>query len=197
LQVPKKHLPIVGILGIIVIAAAGGGIYYYQFIIPHNVVSYTPVHRLVFMTAIIFESGGFNVTNTAFLNQTTLPSFNATYGPDLSRVTYQNYTGASDHRTIDARVGDTVTFYIHGLSATGSNAGLQSSTGHGFAISGPTLPLVNSGGPIPCAPSPPCIPFNQWFTVTVTFSVAGTYIYFCTTPCSPLHGNMNGNIMVS
>jgi plastocyanin len=197
LQVPKRHIPIVGILGIIVIAAAGGGIYYYQFVVPHNVTAYTPVHRLLFMSAIIYESGGFHVNDTAYLNQTTIPSFNATYGPDMSGVKYQNYQGSSDNRTIDARVGDTITFYIHGKSATGSNAGLQTSTGHGFAISGPAPPTVDSGGPIPCAPSPPCIPFNQWFTVTVTFTVAGTYTYFCTTPCSPLHGNMDGSIVVS
>ena len=195
MQAPKRHIPLVGILGLILIAAAGGGIYYYQFILPHVTNAYTPVHRLVFMTAVIEEVGGFHVNNTVILNQTSLPAFDVNKGANLTEVQYQNYQGAADNKTIEARVGDKITFYIRGVSATGCAP--DCSTGHGFAISGPSLPTVVSGGPLPCPGTPPCIPFNQWYTVTVTFTAAGTYAYFCTTICSPLHGNMNGHILIS
>ncbi len=196
MQVPKKHLPFVGLLGLIVIVAAGGGIYYYQFVIPHITVTYTPVHRLVIMTAIIFEESGFHVNDTAYLNQSSLPPFDSTNGANLTRVEYQNYPGNSDNRTVEARVGDKITFYIKGLPT--KDPMLQDSTGHGFEISGPAPVTVNAGGPEPCSTSPPpCIPFNTWYTVTVTFNASGSYRYFCTLFCSPQHGLMDGNIVVT
>ena len=121
MHVPKKHFPIVGILGIIVIAAAGGGIYYYQFVIPHATTTYTPVHRLVFMTATIVEGSanghGFAIYGASYLNQSKLPDFNQSYGPVLTGVKYTNYT-VSSSTDIDARVGDNMTFYIRGISDT-------------------------------------------------------------------------------
>jgi hypothetical protein len=73
MQVPKKHFPIVGLLGLLAVAAAGGGVYYYQFVLSHATVTYPPSHRLVFMTAIVQEEGGFHIFNTAFLNRRELP----------------------------------------------------------------------------------------------------------------------------
>ena len=108
----KKHFPIVGLLGLVVVAAAGGGIYYYQFVLSHTPVTFTPSHRIVFMTAIIQEQGGFHITNTAFLNQTNLPGFDPSKGYNLTGVDYHKYQGESDNKTIDAHVGDTITFYI-------------------------------------------------------------------------------------
>lgn len=200
----KRHLPIVGILGLIVVAAAGGGIYYYQFIIPHSTTAYTPVHRLVFMTAVIVEGSsnqhGFAVYGAAYLNQSTLPNFNESKGPVLAGVTHTNYT-VSSSTEIDARVGDMVTFYIRGINDTTTMCGanpcqVPGIAGHGFAISGPSAVTVDNGS-LPCG-SPSCsIPLGGWYTVTVTFSTAGTYTYFCTIVCSPLHSNMNGSVVVT
>ena len=76
MQVPKKHLPIVGILGLIAVAAAGGGVYYYQFILSHAPATFTPSHRLVIINATVVENTavapnghGFEIKKTAFLNQ--------------------------------------------------------------------------------------------------------------------------------
>src|SRR3989475_10533423 len=91
LQVPKRHLPVVGLLGLVVIAAAGGTVYYYQFLTPHQPSCGVPSHRLVFMTAEIQEEWVFKVYNTAFLNQSSLPGFNATNCPMLAGVTIKDY----------------------------------------------------------------------------------------------------------
>src|SRR5207247_9141034 len=106
MQVPKKHFPIVGLIGLVVVAAASGGVYYYQFVLSHATVTYLPSHRLVFMTAIVQEEGGFHITNTAFLNQSNLPKFNSTSGASMTGVNYTNYRGESDNITIEAHVGD-------------------------------------------------------------------------------------------
>jgi plastocyanin len=216
MQVPRKHFPIVGLLGLVVVAAAGGGIYYYQFVLPHATVTYTASHRLVFMTAIVQEEGGFHVTNTAFLNQTNLPEFNASAGVNFAGfktgLNYTNYQGESDNKTIDAHVGDTVTFYIYGKNATSpcgsySDGGikecwLSSCNAHGFDIintSGSGGLQVDNGtlGGTCSSPSSAYIPFGKWYSVTVTFTAPGTYSYFCTIVCSNEHTGMNGNIVVS
>jgi plastocyanin len=192
LQASKRHLPVVGLLGLVVIAAAGGTVYYYQFLTPHQSSCGVPSHRLVFMTAKIQEVGGYNVYNLAFLNQSGLPGFNATAGPSLAGVSLKDYKPSSaDNKTINVNVGDSVTFYIKAVNASDSR---QSSTSHGFQISGPsTLAVVD--GSLPAAGA--TIPFGTWFSVTVRFDTAGAYIYFCTVPCSLQHGLMNGNISVS
>ena len=202
MQVPKKHFPIVGLLGLIVVAAAGGGVYYYQFVHSHATITYPASHRLVFMTAIVQEEGGFHIFNTAFLNQSNLPRFNATSGANMTGVNYQKYQGESNNRTIDAHVGDTITFYIFGENATGTDSALHVSKGHGFDIIGSGSFAVdssaNSPGPLGGTnPSNPPIPFGKWYSVTVTFNAAGSYTYLCSIVCSPLHGNMNGQIVVT
>jgi len=191
LQVSKRHLPVVGLLGLVVIAAAGGTVYYYQFLTPHQSSCGAPSHRLVFMTAKIQEVGGYNVYNMAFLNQTTLPAFNAS-GPVLGGVSFKDYKPSSNNnKTINVNVGDEVTFYIQAVNASDPR---QVSSSHGFQISGPsTLAVVD--GSLPAAGA--TIPFGTWFSVTIRFDTAGAYIYFCTVVCSAQHGSMNGNIQVS
>jgi plastocyanin len=204
MQAPtKKHFPVVGLLGLVVVAAAGGGVYYYQFVLSHATVTFAPSHRLVFMTAIVQEEGGFHVTNTAFLNQTNLPAFNATAGAgNMTGVKYQKYQGRSDNKTIDAHVGDTITFYVYGENATSSDPALHVSKGHGFDIIGSGSFTVNTSANSPgilggTNPANPPIPFGKWYSVTVTFNSAGSYTYLCSIVCSPLHGNMNGQIVVT
>ncbi len=191
MQVSKRHLPVVGLLGLVVIAAAGGTVYYYQFLTPHQSSCGAPSHRLVFMTAKIQEVGGYNVYNMAFLNQTTLPAFNAS-GPVLGGVSFKDYKPSSNNnKTINVNVGDEVTFYIQAVNASDPR---QVSSSHGFQISGPsTLAVVD--GSLPAAGA--TIPFGTWFSVTIRFDTAGAYIYFCTVVCSAQHGSMNGNIQVS
>ncbi len=193
MQIPKKHLPIVGIIGLVIVAASGGGIYYYQFVLPHTATVVPVSHRMIWLTAVIQEEGGYHVTNTRFLNQTGLPAFTDSRGADLTGVKFQNYRQtSSDNKTINANVGDTVTFYILGVNSTAANFPLELPPyEHGFQIAGPSSVSVSNGA------LPGTIPFGKWYTVTVTFSVAGTYLYFCTVTCSPQHSSMNGNIVVS
>jgi len=189
LQAPKKHLPVVGLLGLVVIAAAGGTVYYYQFASPHT--HAVPSHRLVFMTAVIQELGGFHVNNTAYLNQTTLPAFDNSKGYNLTGVKFQDYLPSySDNKTINANAGDTITFYIHAVDGSGHGFS-QYGSNHGFTIDGPTV-SVAAGDALPGT-----IPFGKWYSVTVTFVTAGSYIYRCNIFCSDQHPFMQGNIVVS
>ena len=189
MQAPKKHLPVVGLLGLVIIAAAGGTVYFYQFASPHT--HAIGAHRLVFMTAIIQELGGFHVNNTAFLNQAAMPAFDQSKGYDLTGVNFTDYVPThSDNKTINANAGDTITFYIHGVDGSGHGI-TQSSTAHGFEIDGPTV-SVAPGGVLPGT-----IPFGQWYSVTVTFTTAGSYIYRCSIVCSLQHEFMMGSIVVS
>ena len=199
MQVPKKHFPIVGLLGLVVVAAAGGGVYYYQFVLSHATVTYTPSHRLVFMTAIVQEEGGFHVFNTAFLNQSNLPQFNATAGANMAGVNYQKYQGESNNKTIDAHVGDKVTFYILAKNATSTDSNLHLTNAHSFDISGTGSLTVDSSANSPGILPSGRIPFTTWYSVTVTFNSAGTYTYLCTfvTVCSTMHGFMTGLIVVT
>ncbi len=192
MHAPKRHLPVVGIIGLVLVAASGGGIYYYQFVLSHNPTVVPAAHRMIFMTAVIQEAGGYHITNTRFLNQSGLPTFSDSSGANLTGVKFQDYKQASfDNKTINGGVGDTITFYIKGVNATGPYFSLQQSTAHGFQISGPSGVSVSNGA------LPGTIPFGKWYTVTVTFTAAGSYLYFCTIPCSPRHGEMSGNIVVS
>lgn len=200
MQPSKRHFPIVGLIGLVVVAAAGGGIYYYQFIVSHATITYTPAHRIVVMTAVVQEEGGFHINNTAFLNQTALPAFDPAKGYNLTGVKYQDYMGASDNKTINAHVGDTITFYIYGKNASSSDPNYHLSKGHGFSFLGPTTYTVDSGGILgatSCTSASSCIEFGMWYTVTVTFDAAGTYTYQCSIVCSPNHLNMNGNVVVT
>jgi len=199
MQVPKKHFPIVGLLGLMVVAAAGGGVYYYQFVLSHATITYTPSHRLVFMTAIVQEEGGFHVFNTAFLNQSNLPQFNATAGANMAGVNYQKYQGESNNKTIDAHVGDKVTFYILAKNATSTDSNLHLTNAHSFDISGTGSLTVDSSANSPGILPSGRIPFTTWYSVTVTFNSAGTYTYLCTfvTVCSTMHGFMTGLIVVT
>ena len=189
MQVSKRHLPVVGLLGLIVIAAAGGTVYYYQFLSPHS--HAVPAHRLVFMTAVIQELGGFHVNNTAFLNQTTLPAFDKANGYNLTGVSFHDYLPSySDNKTINANAGDTITFYIHGVDGSGHGFA-QFGSNHGFEIDGPIV-SVATGDVLPGT-----IPFGQWYSVTVTFTTAGSYTYRCNIFCSNAHPTMLGSIVVS
>jgi len=138
------------------------------------------------MTAIIFELGGFQITNGAYLNQSTPPVFNATAGPSLVSVKHQNYTAPSDHKTINAIVGDTITLYIYGVNSTDPRQ-FVGIAGHGFTISPSVNGQFGTG----------TIPLGKWYTVTFTVTQAGTYAYFCTIPCSNGHGQMTGSMVVS
>ncbi len=192
MQIPKRHIPIVGIIGLIVMAASGSGIYYYQFVLPHNTIVAAASHRLVFMSAVVQEEGGYHITNTAFLNQTSLPAFNDANGANLTGVKFRDYKQtSSDNKTINASVGDVITFYILGVNASSPALDRHYSNAHGFQITGPTAVSVSNGV------LPGTIPFGKWYTVTVTFTAPGNYLYFCSIFCSTLHGQMNGNIVVS
>src|SRR5207249_354786 len=124
MQVAKRHLPIVGLLGLVVIVAAAGGVYYYQFVVSHTPVNYLPSHRLVFMNATIVETSlnghGFEITSTAFLNQSTIPSFSSAKGANMTDDKFADYKSESDNSTINANPEDTITFYHYSKSESDS-----------------------------------------------------------------------------
>ena len=190
MQAPSRHLPLVGLLGLMVIVAAGGGIYYYQFVVSHAGLTSVPSHRLVFINATIVEASknghGFEITNTAYLNQSGLPGFDPSTGVNMTGLKFTNYAGDSDNSTIRAHPGDTITFYIYSKSepAPPQVVGIQ---GHGFEIDSPSGSAV-VGSTV--------LRFGEWVAITATFSTSGTYLYYCTITCSNGHTFMRGNIVV-
>jgi len=193
LQIPKKHFPVVGLIGIVLVAAAGGSIFYYQFVLsPSAKCTVAPVHRLIFLTAIIHERGGFTVTNGAILNQQALPKFSNITGPNLANTTYTNYK-TSDNSTILGNEGDVVTLYIKSISTnvTGPPP-LQkpTATGHGFTID-TDVGVVN--GTI----ANDNIVFGTWHTVTIQLPTSlVTSTFHCTQDCSAEHPMMRGGFTV-
>ncbi len=190
MQAPKRHFPVVGIIGLIVVAAAGGGVFYFQFVMSHASPSLSGVHRLIFMNTTIVEDSpnqhGFWITETAFLNQSTVPAFDDVKGANMTRVVHTDYKGNSDNSTINANVGDTISLYIY--STNEPSPQYTGIPGHGFDIS-PTP--ANVLGQIPGVLS-----FGRWYTVTFTVFTKGTYLYSCNIFCSPEHLSMHGNIEV-
>ncbi len=190
MQVPKKHFPTVGLIGLVLVAAAGGSIVYYQFVLsPSAACGVAPAHRLIFMTGIIYERGGFNVFNAATLAQESLPSFSNVNGANLTGVSYANYK-TSDNSTIQVSQGDTVTLYIKAISTNETTQQVPSATGHGFTIDSDvavvsgTLPDDN-------------IAWGKWYTVTFTVpTVSAASTYHCTQFCSQDHPKMNGGFVV-
>ena len=189
MQVPKRHIPVVGVLGLLVVAAAGGSIAYYQYVHPPQTACGThPVHRLIFMTAIIHERGSFNIFNAAILNQSSLPTFSNTTGANLTRVHFIDYK-AADNSTLSANIDDTVTVYVKAISTNETSAPytqLQSATGHGFDIGGLNVQVINGTAPTFN------IPWGTWYTVTFQVTQQGTGDYHCTQTCSAEHPSMRG-----
>ncbi len=196
MQVSRKHIPVVGLLSLVLIGVAAGSVYYYQFVAPPTKACGTnPVLRMIFMTAIIQERGGFKITNTALLNQTVRPQFDPTLGANLTGVQYQNYQGASDNKTIEANIGDTVTLYIKSIStnetAPEPPPHIQYSTaaGHGIDIAGTPYEVIE--GLLPQNN----LAWGTWYTVTFRVTSQGAFLYFCTQSCSDRHGQMNGSFV--
>jgi hypothetical protein len=192
LQIPKKHFPTVGLIGLVLVAAAGGSIFYYQFVLsPSGKCTIAPVHRLIFMTAIIHERGGFSVTNGAILTQ-GLPEFSNVTGPNLGNTTYTNYR-TSDNSTIQGNEGDIITLYIKSISTndTGTPPKQEpSATGHGFTID-------TDVGTVNGTITDNNIAFGTWYTVTIQLPTSlVTSAYHCTQFCSAEHPLMRGGFSV-
>src|SRR5947209_8853157 len=86
---PKKHMPAVGIIGLVLIAAALGSVYYTQFVVSHSTACLVvPEHRLYIMQAIIHERGGIQVQAVYRLNSTAapLPPFSDVTGPKITSL---------------------------------------------------------------------------------------------------------------
>ncbi len=187
MQLPKKHFPAVGLLGLVVIAAAAGSIIYVQYVAPPPTkCGLNPVHRLIFMNAIIRELGGFKIYNAAILNQSTRPFFSNTTGPNLAGAKYQNYRTA-DNTTIAGNVGDTITLYIRSINANDSRQA-SAASGHGFTIDS-TVNVVN--GTLPNDN----LAWGTWYTVTFQVPKVVASTYHCTQVCSQQHPFMNGGFV--
>ena len=190
MQAPLKHFPTVGLVALVLLAATGGSIVYYQFVLsPSAACGVAPVHRLIFMTAIIHERGGFSIFNAAILKQPSLPSFSNNTGVDLAGVNYSDYK-TSDNSTIQGSQGDTITLYIKGISTNETTLQAIGATGHGFTID-TDVSVVN--GALPNNN----IAWGTWYTVTFTVpAVSATSTYHCTQFCSTEHPKMNGGFVV-
>src|SRR5438445_3248495 len=71
---PKKHMPAVGIIGLVLIAAALGSVYYTQFVVSHSTACLVvPVTLLYIMHAIIHDRRGFKVQVVYKLNSRADP----------------------------------------------------------------------------------------------------------------------------
>ncbi len=184
--IPKKSLPVVGLISLVLIGVAAGSVYYYQFVVPHVRTCGVSANRLIFLDAIIQERGGFTIRNAAYLNGTS-PSYSNQTGPLLnSTVAYTNYR-VNSNKTIEANLGDNVTIYYHSID---SQDPLQVSDGHGFNLPDPysilqvRIPWVSGSQ-------------GTWWMVSFTLDQAGSFTFQCANFCSPEHGNMAASLTVS
>ena len=189
MQPQKKHFPIVGLVTLVVIAAAGGSSYYYQYYTPHTTGCGTSVHRVFFMTAIVQEQGGFNITREAIWNQRSaaLPTAtNSTAPLNFTGVQLTDLT-VTNPKTISANIGDTITIYMASVNGTippqYSPNPPASGLGHGFGIDNYQIP-----SPILLAS------YGARGSTTFTFQGGGTFR--CLHQCSPNHGIMTGSLSV-
>jgi len=190
LQVPKKHFPIIGLIGLVLVGAAAGSIYYYQFVIPQNaVVCGAPAHRIIVLNAVIHELGGFQIKDAAYLNQTALPSFTNQTGPMLNNtVRYTNYTVANNN-TIEVNPGDNITIYYHSIDASpDSRQQVFNGGGHGFFLGDLNIQkdVIHWGTG----------PQGDWWSVTFTAPAPGSHQFRCNNFCSAEHGSMTGSMSV-
>ena len=191
MQVPKKHFPTVGLIGLVLVAAAGGSIYYYQFVVSHQaVVCGVPTHRIILLDAIIHELGGFTIKDAAYLNQTALPSYTNQTGPMLnSTVKYTNYQVASGNNTIEANPGDNITIYYRSIDASSNPAQqVANGGGHGFFLGDLNIQqdVIHWGTG----------PEGNWWSVTFTATATGNHQFRCNNFCSAEHGQMTGSLVV-
>lgn len=197
MQVSKKHFPAVGLLSLVLIGVAAASIYYYQFVIPQARTCATPVHRIIFLRALIQEApfNGFSIESAAIWDPTSLPppsGVNYTsQDPRLNftGVRFTNYTVTSP-KTIEANLGDTITVYMLSVNATippqwpatPPALGL----GHGFGIDQFTIPNAMR-----------LVTWGTWGSTTFTVTSEGFATYRCLHDCSPAHGQMTGSLAVS
>lgn len=192
MQVSKKHFPAVGLLSLVLIGVAAGSIYYYQFVVPEARVCATPVHRLIFMEALIQESpfNGFRITSAAIWNETSLPPPPAanytSQDPRLNftGVQFTNYT-VTDSKVIEANAGDTITVYMTSVSVTSSDQ-YSTALGHGFGV-------VQFAIPDPMQ----LVEWGRLGSTTFTVSTEGFSTFRCLHVCSDDHGLMTGSLAVS
>ena len=191
MQVPKKQFPAVGLVTLVLIGAAAGAVYYYQFVVPHAGTCGAPVHRLVFLKAIIYEAGGFSITGAAILNETGPPpptASNQTYPVfNFTGVKFTNYT-VNNPKAIEAFVGDSITVYMLSVS-TGSPQWPPSPSqglGHGFGVDQFKIPQEIR-----------LVEWGAWGSTTFIADREGVSTFRCLHDCSPLHGQMTGSLTVS
>lgn len=192
MQVPKKHFPVVGLLVLVLVAVAGGSVYYYQFVVAHHTVCGVPANRVIFMTAIIQEDGGFTIKGAATVNQTVLPvASNSTSAQfNTTGINFHWYNSTlSDAKTITANQGDNITIYMFAINSTDPSqyavSGSSQGHGHGFGVDGLTIPVIHVDD------------YGTWGSTTFTASDAGSFTYRCLHLCSNMHGSMTGPLVVS
>ena len=190
---PKKHMPAVGIIGLVLIAAALGSVYYTQFVVSHSTACLVaPEHRLYVMQAIIHERGGFQVQAVYKLNSTAapLPPFSNVTGPKITSRNATQLAPLPDPSLVFGSVGDTITLYIHPVSSNESTVQLPGLQGHGYDIDSKSfISITNS-----TIPKSNLINFGNWYTVSFQIVGQGTTKYRCTQTCSNEHPQMNGDL---
>ena len=180
-----------GLLSLVLIGAAAGSIYYYQFIVPQAKNCAAPVHRVIFMRALVQETpfNGFAITGAAILNETGSPlPVAANYTSQDPRLNFtgvrlENYTVTSP-RTIEANVGDRITIYVLAVNAT-IPPQYSSALGHGLGIDQFSIP-----NPIRV------VRWGTWASITFTVTNEGVSTYRCLHSCSDQHASMTGSLVV-
>ncbi len=193
MQIPKKHFPVVGLIGLVLVAAVGGSIYYYQFVLPHNAACGVPVHRVIFLSAIIQEIGGFKITGAATVNQTSLPPAANYTAPGQFNLTsvplHWDNSSITNTKSIDVNRGDKVTVYMFAINSTDSRqyvvGGAATGHGHGFGVDGFSIPVVR------------LVDWGTWGGTTFTASQAGSFLFRCLHNCSDMHPSMTGSLVVN
>jgi len=196
MQVSKKHFPVVGLLSLVLVGVAVGSVYYYQFVVPHARTCALPVHRIIFMKALVQEApfNGFSIVGEGIWNLTSLPPAAANYTSQDPRL---NFTGirftnttVTNLKTIQTNVGDTITVYMLSVNATIPPQWVATppaqGLGHGFGIDQFKIPNELR-----------LVEWETWGSTTFTVTREGFATYRCLHDCSPSHGQMTGSLAVS
>ncbi len=190
MQIPRKHFPVIGLLSLVLVAAAGGSIYYYQFVLPHNKNCGVSVNRVIFLSAVIQEDGGFTITGAATVNQTSLPTATNSTTLDLSGISFNWYNSSiTNNKSIVVNQGDNVTVYMLAVSSSDpaqyTPAPPARGLGHGFGIDGYPIRVMR------------LVDYGSWGETSFGTTAAGGFTFRCLHDCSQNHFSMTGSLVVN
>jgi len=196
--VKKRHIPAVGIIGLVLIIVATGGIFHTQFLHPPNTTcTVAPIHRVYVMSAIIQDLQGYQVLAIYQTNITgTIPTNSSGVPSTFNNGNFTNLPARTDSKEVYGNPGDLITIFIRSTNSTDSRQ-YTGIPGHGFDFTDNSFMRnlnVTGGSGTASQPTPTVLAFGKWVTMTFQIAAQGSGGFFCTVSCSDQHQNMKGTL---